>query len=397
VSGLACALELARRGLPFLAFEKEDRSGGLLRTDEVDGFRFDHGPHILFEAPDVPVDLNAAQGLSGVVLGSRTVPSPFQRHLNHLPAALRARLLFAMLRRRGRSVPRNYAEFAAAQCTRAVFDLFIRPYDTKRLRIELDELPADWTGRVEAASLWSLVAPRWLTRWSARREAHFLYPQSGGIEALPRAMESQLPPGSVRYGEELREIHPASRRAVFSRSTVNYDRLVSTLPLPETIARIPDAPADIRRAASNLLYTSVRVISAGVEGGSPPWTFLRLAGPETNVYRLSFPSRYAAGCTPEGYSTVVGEMAYHPVRAPLDLAEARADFQRMVRRFGRPVVEHVREIRYGHVLYNRDTRASVRHILEYLGRHGIQPCGKYGLWRDLLIQDAIRSGIEASR
>lgn len=47
VAGMACALELKERGIPFTILEAEEEPGGRVRTDMVDGFLLDHGFQIL--------------------------------------------------------------------------------------------------------------------------------------------------------------------------------------------------------------------------------------------------------------------------------------------------------------------------------------------------------------
>lgn len=43
LAGLSCANYLARAGLPYLLLEANDRVGGRVRTDQIDGFRLDRG------------------------------------------------------------------------------------------------------------------------------------------------------------------------------------------------------------------------------------------------------------------------------------------------------------------------------------------------------------------
>jgi phytoene dehydrogenase-like protein len=80
VGGFGCALELARRNIPFAAYEKEKTPGGLARTEAASGFRFDYGPHILLELPtdlaawfaDLPgLELVQCTGAFGIALGQR--------------------------------------------------------------------------------------------------------------------------------------------------------------------------------------------------------------------------------------------------------------------------------------------------------------------------------------
>ncbi len=138
------------------------------------GFRFDHGPHILLELPgeldawfsDMPgLDLLRCTGASGIALDARlehVIPAPFQQNLNWLPLHVRARLLFDAVAGIGRreKPPATFSEYASARCGRGIYDLFLRGYDSKRLRFPLEQMPADWTNRIETTSLRSLMLPR---------------------------------------------------------------------------------------------------------------------------------------------------------------------------------------------------------------------------------------------
>ena len=54
VAGMACAIELKERGIPFTLVEAAPVPGGRVRTDEVDGFLLDHGFQILLTSyPEV--------------------------------------------------------------------------------------------------------------------------------------------------------------------------------------------------------------------------------------------------------------------------------------------------------------------------------------------------------
>ena len=50
MSGLTCAVTLHRAGIPFHLFDGENKVGGRVRTDEVDGYRLDRGFQVLLTA-----------------------------------------------------------------------------------------------------------------------------------------------------------------------------------------------------------------------------------------------------------------------------------------------------------------------------------------------------------
>jgi protoporphyrinogen oxidase len=421
VSGLGCALELARRGIPFVAVEKETRPGGLARSEAAEGFRFDYGPHIVLGIPaelqgllhDLPgLDLQPRSGRSCVALDgglTRVVPVPFQQHLSHLPLAVRGRALLELAgaRRGNGHHPASYGEYAMARCGRSVYELFLRGYESKRLRYALDDIPPDWTDRVPEPSLRSLVRPRWTTGagGNGAAESRFLYPRAGGIEALPRGLARLLPAGSVRCDSEIVEIDATMRRLTLaSGRTVSYEQLVLGLPLPEIVALLKDPPSAVRSAAEDFVHTAIHVVSFGVEGRiEAPWTLIRFPGSHHPFYRVSFPTSYAPDNAPEGHAVVVVETSHHPTRHRVSPQEAAHGARRGLTDLGvlrpgqRIVVEATRDIRYGHVVHNHRTRASARLVLDHLNARAIYTCGKYGLWKDMLMTGSILSGMEVAR
>ena len=47
IAGLATAYQLHRDGIPFLVLERRDRPGGVILSEEIDGFTVDGGPDAL--------------------------------------------------------------------------------------------------------------------------------------------------------------------------------------------------------------------------------------------------------------------------------------------------------------------------------------------------------------
>src|SRR5262245_47923329 len=53
IAGLATAYELSRRGLSFVVLERAVRAGGVILSEEIDGFTIDGGPDaLLIQKPD---------------------------------------------------------------------------------------------------------------------------------------------------------------------------------------------------------------------------------------------------------------------------------------------------------------------------------------------------------
>ena len=70
VSGLSAAYELHRRDIPYVLVEQTDRLGGVVRTEQIDGFTIDGGPDSLLIQKPAAIDLCHELGL-----GDRLVPT----------------------------------------------------------------------------------------------------------------------------------------------------------------------------------------------------------------------------------------------------------------------------------------------------------------------------------
>src|SRR5262245_51389812 len=90
IAGLAAAYELTRRGVSFTVLERAGRAGGVILSEQVDGFTIDGGPDSLLIQKPEAIELCRELGL-----GDRLVPTKPPRvsfiqrggRLHPLPAA----------------------------------------------------------------------------------------------------------------------------------------------------------------------------------------------------------------------------------------------------------------------------------------------------------------------
>ena len=89
VAGLAAAKVLAQSGVPFLALDREDGPGGLVRTDQVRGYRFDRAGHFIHARSaefqrvleDSGIQMAHFERKSAVLFDGRVIPYPVQFNL----------------------------------------------------------------------------------------------------------------------------------------------------------------------------------------------------------------------------------------------------------------------------------------------------------------------------
>ena len=124
--------------------EREDRVGGLCRTNWYDGFGFDLSIHILFTKHPELAEFICQELLDGrfhdharsswVYSHGGYSGYPFQSNLHGLPADVAADCLLGLIEARSaplESSPANFAEWARATFGSGIADHFFLPYNEK--------------------------------------------------------------------------------------------------------------------------------------------------------------------------------------------------------------------------------------------------------------------------
>lgn len=84
ITGLAAAYELAERGVPFQLFEASPRTGGIIRTEHVDGFTIEAGPDSMLAQKPAAIELCDALGLGPRLIATLTPRTAFVLHRGRL-------------------------------------------------------------------------------------------------------------------------------------------------------------------------------------------------------------------------------------------------------------------------------------------------------------------------
>ncbi len=415
LAGLSAAYHSDRE---YLVLEREDRVGGLCRTNWYDGFGFDLSIHILFtKQPDL------AELICTDLLGGRyhdhTRSSwvyshggysgyPFQSNLYGLPVDVSSDCLLGLIAARAAppGTPANFAEWARATLGDGIADHFFLPYNERVWATPPEEMDFRWIAdRVAVPDLESVVRGMLeppVTRWGPN--SSFWYPIEGGIEALPRGLVAKLDPDRVRVGTNVRTIDGVARTVTTDTgATVEYDDLISSLPLPVLVRMVDDAPAAVREAAARLRWNTVYTVMIGVrrpEISDHHWVYFH--EDEFVFHRISYPMNFSPTLVPEGCSSIMAEISHSSYRdvSGRDLVQETIDGlvrAGVLRADDEIVLGMVAPIAPAYVIYSLDHEECVATILDWLRRVGIRTVGRFGEWQYFNMDQAIGSGRNAAR
>jgi len=409
LSGLSAAYHLKEN---YEIFEKKEKVGGLCRSINIDDFLFDYGPHILF-----PKDKYVGRLIKKLLGKNLHIQSreawiyhkfcdvytrfPFQSHLYNLPIPIVKDCIlgfFNTLKKMDKK-PNNYEEWIIWNFGEGIADYLMIPYAKKIWTISPRKMNFEWVwNRVPRLSMEELLEgalhdnPKLFGF-----NTEFWYPIHGAIEGLPFSFLSKVK--NIKLKKEATKVYLSKKCVEFrDNKKVFYEKLISTLPLPEIIECIDNVPDEVRKASEDLKNNSVYCVNLGIERERiSPYHYVYFYEPDFSFHRISFPTNLSPYTTPKGCSSVTTETSYSKYkkihkeniieRVIEDLIKAKIFFPD-----DKIVVSDVVDIKCAYVIYDLDHRKNVKKIHDFLRKHHIFPCGRFGEWEYFNMDHSIASG-----
>ena len=336
-AGLTAAWILARRGVPPLVLEQDSQVGGLARTVEYKGFRFDIGGHRFF------TKVGAVQKLWRSMLGPEMLKRPrlsriyyggkfFDYPLRPMNAlkglgisnAFLVLLSYLWIQARPISPEVSFEDWVSNRFGRRLYRIFFKTYTEKVWGIPCSKIGAQWAAqRIQGLSLFTAVVNMLLR--SVRRPGgdkqiktlieEFEYPRLGpgmmweafhdDIERLGGTVLLNAPVQRIEHdgGAILAVEHG---RAI--RTRVEVDRFVSTMPLREVIQKLsPPPPEPVRAAAARLNYRDFLTIALVIDKPSLfPDNWIYVHDPRVKLGRIQNFKNWSPDMVPDQRLTCLG-------------------------------------------------------------------------------------------
>ncbi len=314
-AGLTAAYKLANAGVSSTVVEADTVVGGISRTAERDGWRFDIGGHRFFtKVPEVEKlwheilpdeDFLLRPRMSRIFYGSKFYDYPLKasnalRNLGPLEA-LRCVGSYVAARIRPPKDQTNFEGWVTARFGRRLYSIFFKTYTEKVWGVPADEIQADWAAqRIKNLSLLTAVLNALLPRRNQKDITslieEFQYPKLGPGMMWERCRDLVLDAGSeIVFEAPVESVRHHGGRAIevvtghgAERQVFPADEIISSMPLPELLrAMDPPVPADVRAAADGLHFRDFLTIALVVpeEAGFPDnWIYVH--APDVRLGRI---------------------------------------------------------------------------------------------------------------
>ncbi len=416
LAGLSAAWHLQRKGYDCQIFEKEAEVGGLCRSRKLNGFIFDYSGHLLHFKHKYTLDL--VKRLLGrrfirhkrsawVYSFDRLSRYPFQANLHGLPKPIVKDCLleFIKIHRNGYKTKEgsSFRHWIDKTFGKGIARYFMIPYNTKFWTVPLDELTCEWIdGFILVPTLNQIIdGTIKKSKQNLGYNAFFWYPRRGGINGVPQAFANQIKDVFKKCRITKIDLKKKEIR-LNDRQKERFDFLISTLPLPEVLHLFTRPPEDIVSCFRNLSWNSIFNLNLGIErklSNSRHWIYF----PEKRFcfFRVGFPHNFSSQLAPYGKSSLYVEISYSANKS-IDKGNIVSRVKQDLKKAGiltqsdRICLEDINDIEYGYPIYDNNYRFSRERILKFLVQNNIIPCGRYGSWRYMSMEDVILDGRRAA-
>jgi len=311
-AGLTAAYVLAKRGVPATLFEADGVVGGIAKTVEFKGYRFDLGGHRFFTKLK-PIarlwdemlgdDFLTRPRLSRIYYGGKYFYYPLEarnvvRQLGLVESLRCAASFFVATVRRGRPTE-TFEDWVVGRFGRRLYERFFRTYTEKVWGIPGSEVRAEWAAqRIKDFSFWHAVksilhldnsTPTTLIE-------QFRYPRLGPGQMWEAFRANVEDAGvDVRLNQRCLSLSHAAGRVErinvkTNGSTTDFavDGVISSIALSDLVESLdPPPPDDILAAARRLRYRDLCLVALVIDEEQPfPDNWVYIHDPGTRAGRV---------------------------------------------------------------------------------------------------------------
>lgn len=392
ITGLSVSYHLGHKDC--VIFERSSMHGGHAGSESRFGFTMDHGPHVSFTRNSYVESLfekntnGSFEELEVTVRNfhkDRWIHHPAQYHLWQVEENVRdlcRQEMLNIINNPQQQSSTNYLQWLRAAFGETFSRNFPELYTRKYWTTEAENLSTDWVG----VRMQKLNEAQFFRGFEENtiQSAHYItkarYPRTGGFQSF---FDDLAKGATIKPSHSVAAIDLEAKTLRFTDgSRYVYERLVSTLPLPEFVSICHQATPEVCEAATSLDCSQLLLIDVFVPDTVPiegHWFYVY--DPDkwsTRIHRLE---KLAAGNAPHGWSGIQVEVyfsKYRPFsgnpavisRAVIEeLVEMGFISDKLVKR--NKVLTEWRWSEYANIIFTHPRRQALQIIWNWLENHGL--------------------------
>ena len=413
-AGLTAGYLLGKQERDVVVLEAEDQVGGIAKTVEREGYRFDLGGHRFFtKAKEVDDLWHEVLGdeflrrprMSRIYWNNRYLDYPLRgpdviRKLGPIELA-RCMASYLVAAAKPKGDEDSLEQWVTNRFGRRLFELFFQSYNEKVWGVPASEIRAEWAAqRIKGLSFFSAAKAAFFGNKGDKIKSlisEFNYPRFGPgqmWDAMTDAIRAQG--GEVRLEAPVTRLEIADGRVTRveagGETYADPEAVISSLPLREVVRMAqPAAPQEVLDAANGLRYRDFLTVALVVDGEDLfPDNWIYIHEPGVRVGRIQNFRSWSPWMVPDPTKACVGMEYFCFVGDDLwtmaddDLVDLAATELEKLRLASKSKVEKGYAIRVpkAYPIYDADYAERVQVIRGWLdGIENLQQVGRNGLHR----------------
>jgi protoporphyrinogen oxidase len=314
-AGLTAAYELAKHGVVGTIIESGDAVGGLARTFEWEGYRFDIGAHRFFtKVPEIEQlwqemlgePLVTCPRLTRILYGGKFYDYPLKagnalKNMGIIQAA-GCMLSYAKARLRPIHNPINFEQWVTNQFGAKLFNMFFKSYTEKVWGCPCTRIGADWAAqRIKGLNLAEVARSALFGKKKDTKVKtlidEFKYPRRGAGQLWEACAKSVRDKGwAIQFHTRVTgmDVEDGQVRAVHATNMEGEklfypaEQVFSSMPLREMLLGMsPGPPAEVIKAASSLAYRDFLIVALILDAPNTfPDNWIYIHQPNVRVGRI---------------------------------------------------------------------------------------------------------------
>lgn len=396
IAGIGAGYYLKKQNKKSIIYEKNSSYGGLCDNFTVSNFRFDKFIHLSFTSNQELRKLydNKVESVEHIpnaynYYKGYWLKHPAQNNLYPLNEEEKINILTSFLNRKDikENKIENYEEWLRVQYGDYFSENFPMIYTRKYWGEEAKNLETKWIGNrmykptIDEIKRGMETEDTPITYYAKK----MYYPKKNGFKAYLEPFAKEL---DIKLNHEVIKIDTKNKIIYFKNNhKIKYEKLISSLPLPEIIKLLENVPKKIINESKKLKWTSGYMVSIGLKNTKiPNYLWFYIYDEEIPFSRVYSPSLKSSNNCPKGCSSIQAEIYFKndsstKINEEELLNRTIENLIKMnVIKEENIIVKDIKFEKYANIIFDFNIYEVRKEIRDYLNKIGIETIGRFGEW-----------------